>query len=181
LGYSISWIAFQGKGKDHVLPLLGLADSGEADEANESPVSGAALPTGWFVVFFNDFFFPTPERLAKFSVGDVVLACQVEEHMMASSSSLYQNGRHVWTVAHEAERGRYDLSVFGDPPAQFPELRDKLLKEQTDAGGENADVDYVFDIPLGLAAELCGYQHDLGKFDWGEPAFSRLEAGGDSV
>jgi len=181
LGYSISWIAFQGKGKNHVLPLLALSDSGEIDEANESPASAAALPTGWYVVFFNDYFFPTPERLAKVSVGCVVVACQVEEHMMASASSLYENGRHVWTVAHEAERGLYDLSIYGDPPARFAELRDKLHKQQMEAGGENADVDYVFDVPLDLAAELCGYRHDRWKFDWGEPAFSRLEAGEDRV
>ena len=38
-----------------------------------------------------------------------------------------------------------------------------------------ADVDFVFDVPVQLAAELCGYQHDRWKFDWGEPVFSRLE------
>jgi hypothetical protein len=175
MGYSISWIAFQDKGKDDVLPLIGLIDTGEADEANESPVSAATLPTGWYVVFFNDYFFPTPERLAKFSVGCVVIACQVEEHMMASASFFYKNGCHVWTVTHESERGRYDLSVDGDLPDLFPDLRDGLLKQQDDAGGGKADVDFVFDVPVQLAAKLCGYQHDRWKFDWGEPVFSRLE------
>jgi hypothetical protein len=69
MGYSISWIGFQAKDKRDVLPLLGLVDTGEADEANESSVSAAALPTGWYVVFFNDYTFITPERLAKFSAG----------------------------------------------------------------------------------------------------------------
>jgi len=175
MGYSISWIAFQAKDKRHVLPSLGFVDTGEADEANESPVSAAALPTGWYVVFFNDYTFTTPERLAKFSAGCTVVACQVEEHVMASAALLYKNGCRVWTVTHESERGRYDLSIGGDPPDLFRDLRDSLLKEQDDAGGEKADVDFVFDVPVQLAAELCGYRHDRWKFDWGEPVFSRLE------
>jgi hypothetical protein len=175
MGYSISWMAFQSKNKQHVLSLLGLVDTAEADEANEAPISGAALPTGWYVVFFNDYSFTTPARMTKFSAGSTVISCQVEEHVMASASSLYKNGRHVWTVAHESERGRYDLSVDGDLPDLFRDLRDSLLKQQDDAGGEKADVDFVFDVPVQLAEELCGYRHDRWKFDWGEPVFSRLE------
>jgi hypothetical protein len=94
---------------------------------------------------------------------------------MASAALLYKNGRRVWTVTHESERGRYDLSVDGHPPDLFRDLRDSLLKQQDSAGGENADVDFVFDVPVQLAAELCGYRHDRWKFDWGEPVFSRLE------
>jgi hypothetical protein len=181
LGYSISWIAFQAKGESHVLPLMGFSNSGEADEANESPVSAAALPTGWYVVFFNDHLFPTPERLQKLSVGSVVVGCQVEEHVMASASFSYEDGRHIWTVIHESERGCYDLSADGDLPARFPELRGELFRQQAEAGGGNADVNFVFDVPIQLAAELCGYRHDRWKFDWGEPTFSRLEGPEDSI
>jgi hypothetical protein len=175
MGFAISWIAFRGKGKDDVPPLLGLVDSGEHDEANESPVSAAALPTGWYVVFFNDYSFVTPERLVRLSAGCTVVACQVEEHVMASASYFYQDGRHIWTVDHQSDRGRYDLSVDGDPPALFSEVRDRLFREQDEGGGERSDVDFVFDVPLELAAELCGYKHDFWKFDRGEPIFTRLE------
>jgi hypothetical protein len=175
VGYSISWIAFQAMGKDDIPPLFGLIDTGESDEANESPISAAALPTGWYVVFFNDYSFVTPERLSKLSAGCTIVACQVEEHVMASASFCYKNGQHVWAVAHESEKGRYDLSIDGDPPDVFSDLRDRLLKEQHEAGGDKAKVDFIFDIPLELAAGLCGYRHDRWKFDWGEPMFSRLE------
>ena len=94
---------------------------------------------------------------------------------MASASYLYKNGCCVWAITHESEKGRYDLSVDGDPPGLFWGLRDKLFKEQDSAGGEKADVDFVFDVPVQLASELCGYQHDRWKFDWGEPEFSRLD------
>jgi hypothetical protein len=158
-----------------VLPLLGLVDTGEANEANESPVSAATLPTGWYVIFSNDYSFTTPEKLTKFSAGCTVVACQVEEHVMASASFLYKDGRQVWSVTHESDKGGNDLSVDGDPPDLFHGLRDGLLKQQNDAGGESADIDYVFDVPIQLATILCGYRHDRWKFDWGEPKFSRLD------
>jgi len=40
-------VAFQNKTREEVLALTGLADTGEVDEANESPMSGASLPNGW--------------------------------------------------------------------------------------------------------------------------------------
>ena len=79
MGFSISWIAFKGKSKDAVLALLDLTDSGEIDEANEAPTSGATLPNGWYVVFFADYDFVSPGRLAKFSVGCDLVACQIED------------------------------------------------------------------------------------------------------
>jgi len=42
------------------------------------------------------------------------------------------------------------------------------------AGGEKADVDYVFDIPVELVTQLCGYRYDKWKFDWGQPVFTTL-------
>jgi hypothetical protein len=165
VGYSISWIAFQGKGKDDVLSLMGLVDTGEADRTRRSPVSGAALPTGWYVLFFNEYSFITPGRLAKLSAGCVVVACEVEEHVGASASFLYKDGRHVWTVTHEPDAGSHDLSVDGDPPGVFPRVRDSVLREQ----------DHAFEIPVQLAAELCGYWHDRWKVGY-EPRFSRLES-----
>ena len=54
-------------------------------------------------------------------------------------------------------------------------MRDDLLKQQDAEGGSKALVDYVFDIPVRLAEDLCGYRHDRWKFDWGQPVFTRLE------
>jgi hypothetical protein len=165
VGYSIAWIAFKGKDKDDVLSLIGLVDTGKADLRRNSPVTGAALPTGWYVVFFNDRSYVTPERLSMFSTGCLALACQVEEHVMESAAFLYRDGRAIWTVTHEPERGgRCDLSVVGDPPDVFSSVRDSVLEQMDDA----------FDIPVQLAAEICGYWHDRWK-DGSEPKFLRLE------
>jgi hypothetical protein len=36
-------------------------------------------------------------------------------------------------------------------------------------------VDYMFDVPVELAAELTGFRHDRWKFEWGRPQFTKLE------
>jgi hypothetical protein len=174
MGYSISWIALQGKSKEDILALASLVDTGTSDEANEAPMSVASLPMGWTVLFFNDYDAMTPARLAAWSSGCRAVACQVEEHVMASNAVFYEDGRHLWTVSHQSDQGLYDLQVQGRPPEPFEEIKTRLLKEQDDNGGEAADVDYVFDVPLELATALCSYQHDRWKFDWGTPTFTAL-------
>ncbi len=46
-----------------------------------------------------------------------------------------------------------------------------------DSGGSDRwmEVDYMFDVPVELAAELTGYRHDYAKSEWGQPDFRRLE------
>jgi hypothetical protein len=177
MGYSISWIAFHGKGKREVLALTHLIDTGEFDEANESPISAAEIPNGWYVLFLNDFSHPyvSVEVMQRFSADCVLLGCRVEEHVMTSAAFLFENGSRIWSVSHESEKGRYNVETEGTPPAFFAPLRAKLSQSQDDAGGEKADVDYMFDVPLEMAARLCGYRHDLWKFEWGEPEFTRME------
>jgi len=60
------WIAFQNRSRDEVLALTKLTDSGEPDEANESPVSGATLPNGWYVLFLNNYDHPLITPLLAF-------------------------------------------------------------------------------------------------------------------
>jgi hypothetical protein len=176
MGYSIGYVAFQNKTREEVLALTGLADTGEADEANESPVSGASLPNGWYVLFLNEYDHPliASNALLAFSRVGQLLACQVEEHVMVSSAACYESGQHVWSMAHKSDKGRYDLEILGSPPELFGTVRDALVKKQDGAGGEKADVDYVFDIPVELVTQLCGYRYDKWKFDWGQPVFTTL-------
>jgi hypothetical protein len=175
MGFSISWIAFKDLSKAQVLDRNRCRDSGTEDEVNEAPFSFAELPTGWMVLFSNDFDYGAAEHLIGLSMGATVLSCQVEEHVMFSAAHCYQNGREAWSVWHDSQRGRYDLSLRGTPPAQLAPIRMRLNAKQDDGGGARSDVDYVFDIPLELAAELTGYRHDQVQFDWGRPIFTVLE------
>jgi hypothetical protein len=176
MGFSIAYVAFRNKSPDEVLALTQLADTGEVDEGNESPMSGASLPNGWYVLFLNDYDHPfvAPQALLAFSRECQLLACQVEEHVMASSAACYESGHRVWSVTHQSDKGRYDLEVQGAPPELFEAVRAGLLKKQDEDGGDKADVDYVFDIPVELVTQLCAYRYDQWKFDWGQPTFTIL-------
>jgi hypothetical protein len=153
MGFSVSWIAFQGKAKQQVLEITRLVDTGEIDEANESPICGAELPGAWYVLFLNDVVhsFVSAEHMKRFSIGCTVLGCQVEEHVMASASFLYCNGTRVWNITHESEKGLYNLEVDGSPPEWFS--IGPACQKQDAAGGKSAGVDYIFDvIALGMLA-----------------------------
>jgi hypothetical protein len=68
VGFKVSWIGFDGKGKTSALEKVGLQDTGEPDRANEALFSGAEIPGGWFILFSNNFEFVSRERLAQLSV-----------------------------------------------------------------------------------------------------------------
>src|SRR4051812_32705703 len=104
MGYSISWLAFHGKTKAEVLAETGLVDTGEPDEASESPISGAEFPNGWYILNFNQYAHPSTDAAAlnRFSAKAVIIGCLIEEHVMASSSFFYENGARAWQVEHDS-------------------------------------------------------------------------------
>lgn len=170
MGYSIAWIAVRGKSKDEILAQLSLADTGEPDEANESPVSGAALPDGGYLLFFKDMAHPATQApgMRRLSAGCEALGCQVEEHVMASAAFLYKHGAKVWDVVHLAEEGLYHLEVNGAPPPLLDTIHTEMKATQDEEGGNDADVDCLFEVPLMLATALCGYRHDESALLTGE-------------
>jgi hypothetical protein len=179
MGFAISWLAVKGKSKAEVLAALRLEDTDEIDEANDEPISGDEFPNGWYVLFLNDYDHALiqPASLSALSVGCEVIACRIEEHVMASSATLYANGQRVWSIAHQGDgEDIYDLTVEGTPPKILAGIRSRLTKDQESEGGRAADVDYIFDIPLDVACAICGYRHDQAEYDWGEPEFTALVA-----
>ena len=44
--------------------------------------------------------------------------------------------------------------------ASFLTVRRELEEAQRAAGGDDADVDYLFDIPLRVAQSIVGFKHD---------------------
>lgn len=176
MGFSISWIAVHGKSKQAVLDEAKLTDTGEPDEACESPVCGAELPDGWYVLFLNDYDHPYLQNdfVSKLSENCQVIVCQVEEHVMASTALFFENGQRIWYMGHLAETGIYHLEAEGTPPAILTAIEDEQREKQDAEGGEMAEVDHLFEVPLLVAQRICGYRHDRWKFDWGEPKFTTL-------
>ncbi len=177
MGYSIAWILVRGKTKEDVLAQLSLADSGELDEANESPVSGAALPGGGYLLFFNDMAHAATQApgMARLSSGCEALGCQVEENVMASAAFLYKDGAKAWDVVHLADQGLYHLAMDGAPPPLLETIHTEMKASQDEDGGEEADVDWLFEVPLMLATALSGYRHDEAALLSGEAlVFTKL-------
>jgi hypothetical protein len=161
MGYAASWIAVSGKEPQQVLRELGLSPTGEAEEVPDSPVVGAFLPTGWFLIFCNrgPLAF-SDEPLPALSAECKVVYCAVEEHVMFSAAACYVNGKRMWHVAHESEKGMYHLEFQGKAPPELDGIFQSLKKEQDLAGGEKADIDYIHDVPIELAKAITGFRHD---------------------
>ena len=162
MGFSLSWAAVRGGTPQSVQAVLGLQGTGAHEESPESPITGAELPGGWYMVASNrDGLRLTEDAvLGRLSgVGEVV-TCFVEEHVMCSMAAGWRDGRRVWSVRHDAQSDPEHLEVEGDLPAAFVAIRDRLRAEQAADGGREADVDHLFDIPVELARSMTGYRHD---------------------
>jgi hypothetical protein len=162
MGASLSWLAVSGRDPEAVLAALSLERSGETSENPASAIACAALPDGWLLLWLGEFDSPhlAPERLEALSDGCRVVACQVEEHVMYSFASLHADGHEVWRVAHDAQEDAYHLDARGDLPAGFAGLLARHEAEQDAEGGEGAEVDVIFNVPLALAGSMTGYRHD---------------------
>ena len=79
---------------------------------------------------------------------------------MASSSEYWSAGKRKWWISHEGENGPNGLATDGDLPECFPSIRSELEEAQRADGGDDADVDHIFDIPLKVAQALVGFKHD---------------------
>ena len=93
---------------------------------------------------------------------------------MYSVASEHRNGALLWRVSHDAQKSIFDIAAEGALPGKFQELRDRTLDQQKHEGGDKAEVDYVFDIPLLIAQGICGFRHDETSPDDGGPKFTRL-------
>ena len=162
MGFSVTWIAVREENAQRLLEQLALSPTGETEEFPESLISSAKLDTGWRVIWYNKYGCPflQPDKLRELSRDHDLLMCLVEEHVMASSSELWSSGKRVWWISHEGEGGPKGLSSDGALPECFDEIRSELEEAQRADGGEDAEVDYIFDIPLRVAKELVGFKHD---------------------
>ncbi len=171
MGFSISWLAVKTDELDQLFELTSLVPTTESDEWLESALSGSVLEGGWY--FFQargcDHPLISGESLAGISKLGPTIACSVEEHVMVSIAQGWQSGARGWLVEHDAQSGILNLSAEGDLPASFESIKDDFFAQQNAEGGEDADVDYIFEIPLQVARSLCGYKHDEGSPPWVSP------------
>jgi hypothetical protein len=179
MGYSITWCAVREEAADQLLSHLGLSITGKSEEDPESRFSTAKLSTGWRLIWGNEYACPVLTKgIAAFFGGHEIVLCQIEEHVMASSSELWVDGSRRWWVSHEGEDGPKGLDTDGNPPGCFAFIRDEMENDQRAEGGDDADVDFIFDIPLKVAHTLVGFKHDENYESVIECGFMVLSNGG---
>jgi hypothetical protein len=178
MGYSLSWLAIKSKAPQAVLDELGFRRTGERQEIPEAALTAAEMPNGWFLIVSNeDEKVATDAVLERLTAGCEAVTCFVEEHVMCSSSTGWKDGRKCWSILHDAQKGRGHLEAEGQLPSSFNSIRDRLLSKQQEENARRAEIrrpliarkvvsssdmacDYIFNIPVEVACELTGYQHD---------------------
>ena len=107
-------------------------------------------------------------RLARLARGCEIVTCLVEEHVMVSAASSWRDGARVWRVSHDAQDplGLEHLEVEGRAPPELAAIRAQGFEELR---ADHDPCDYVFDVPLNLAAKLVdGFRHDEGDYKFAE-------------
>ena len=175
MGFSLAWFAVHGIAREDVLDRAGFDDTGEVDEYFEEDHSIGELPGGWIVIVTSDVGLLAPDKLAQWSVGGRLVAAVVHEATMNSLATEWNDGKQVWSLAHDGSEGGDSLEVEGQLPDVFKELKQEAIAAQAESEKEGGGVDFVFDIPLDVAAEITGFRHDEMGFDDDIPPFTALE------
>jgi hypothetical protein len=163
MGWSCSWVAVRGKLGERLLAELGLRATGQRVEFPEGEWFGVSLPSGWYLVLRADHCQPNEfrDRALEALSGDCeMVAGSADEHVMVSSMAFWKDGGRKWWVMHDAHEGIYHLACDGDPPASYAGFVDTYRKQQDEEGGNAADVDLLFEVPLALGVELTGFRYD---------------------
>ena len=178
MSFHLSWIAVKGPTKEDVLAALSLREAPAdevPDEYTQYDWALAELPSGWMIILAQDFKYPMPKRLAALSTRGTAIACSLDERSMYSVARLYQDGQAVWSVDHDGgTHGALHLDVSGKAPPELAAVRERLNAEQEKAGGDEAETDYIFDVPADLCDALTGYKFDPRRTE--DLGFRRLES-----
>lgn len=163
MGASLSWFAVKNCDLDTTLSELGWEYDGGPDADVPRGVGVGVLPGGWSLLVFNrslDQAFD-PETTALSRHGPAV-ACAIEEHVMFQDARGYSEGVETWRITHDPNKGTslYHLDISGEPPESLTSLREAAIAQQDTEGGDDANVDYIADVPLLVAKGLCGFKHD---------------------
>ena len=157
MGWSCAWGAVRGKPPEVVLDELKLRRTGQACDFADPPISGGAIPGGWFIVAYGRYEGP-------FFAEDVSRDCEVVEVNIVESAGFWsaaywKNGEEVWRVTESQESE--ELSVEGSPPASLDGAR-RRFRDASAAfeRGEEVETEWLQNVPLVLAQELTGFFHD---------------------
>jgi len=178
MGVSLSWLAAHGKSPEAVREELQLRGTGTPGDIPESSFVGSTSNAGWYLIVARgcEHRIISAPVLERVSAGCEVLTYTVEEHVMFSEATGWQNGKRLWRVTHKGEDGPKGILAEGTLPAEYTSIRDNYISRQDSEGGEEADVDFLFEIPVVLAQTFVGYKHDEESPAFDKRGFELLES-----
>jgi hypothetical protein len=180
MGNSLSWLAVKGKSPEAVHGELELRSTRKPGDVGRSPFVAATSDAGWYLIVANRcehhiISAPVVERL---SAGCEVLTCTVEEHVMFSEAIGWRDGHRLWSVTHRGEDDttRKTVSEAGTLPSEYSAIRDRFFRQQEAENAADAEVDFLFEIPIVLVQTFTGYKHDEASPAFEARGFELLES-----
>lgn len=173
MGFRVLLIAVKGKEPGAVHRDYGVVPTGEHEEYPESPVVGAMLPGGAYLLYIHDEITPDPDVFRRLSTKASLIACYANETTMHSYARSWVNCVEIWSVDHDAsQHGVRHLETRGSLPDQLDSIKKTQFAAQ-DKGG----ADHVFDIPIELFRSLGGIRYDDDIEGAGSSAWEILSRG----
>src|ERR1041385_3228860 len=105
MGVSLSWLAVRGKSPEAIRAELHLRGTGTPGYIPKSSFVGSSSDAGWYLIVARGCehrIISTPV-LEHLSAACEVLTCTVEEHVMFSKATGWQNSKRLWSVTHKGE------------------------------------------------------------------------------
>jgi hypothetical protein len=175
MGTGLAWFTVESAELADIATALDVKATGRRGARREFSLAARKLQDGrWLVVSDNcdEPLFAT-KHLAVISRKGRAFSGMFEEHVMASSFTAWGKGRKAWSLAHQGDDDALHLKTTGKLPGDVATLRDAALVKQR-REGEDAEGDYLFELPLELARSHGGLDPD-SDFDEGE--FEELSIG----
>jgi hypothetical protein len=159
MGYCLSWLAVKDMPAEKIFKTLGLKKSEGNNRCPEIDFSYIDMHNGWHIVIVNgdDVMTAKTSWLKELSYQAEVISAFAEEHVMYSAASAWRDGKRIWFIEHNLERGDEDLQTEGTLPECFEEVHQELLNERKN---DPHPCDYIFDVPIIVGMKITGYIHD---------------------
>jgi hypothetical protein len=177
MGRSLAWLVVDGGSADEIARALAVRRTGKEGQRHRMPLAGRTLEDGRYLIVAGGGSSPAFRRdqLVALARRGAFTFCEFEEHVMWSSIERWEHGHKAWSVAHRGEESPLDLRTTGNLPDGFNALRSAALDKQQAEGGNAADVDVVFDLPIDLARQQTRLHPDDAAL--AESTFEQLDEG----
>lgn len=173
MGFSLSWLAVKNVPESTLLSSIAATKTGRSSEFPEQPLSYLDRGNDWRLILADhmDIIHERNEWLSRLSRDTELVSVFVEEHVMYSAATYWKDGKQIWFIEHNNERGGLDdIKASGQLPSCYQQILNDLQQKLKN----DRECDFLFDVPTEVAKEITGYKHD----DAGEPGdiFWELES-----